>query len=104
MTSSGREPKIYLRGVTPHTHTWWPRPPPSSFEELGFVRAFIAYLLLSMSHHFQCCYLRFSCFIHWKCEEFVMFASPRVTQYCSMVFLEDGFQRSSPDFLVEQGV
>ena len=45
MTSCGREPKIYLRGVTPHTHTWWPRPPPLLFEELSLIGDFIAYLL-----------------------------------------------------------
>ena len=35
--SSGYEPKIYLRGIMPLTHTWWLRPPTSSHEELDAI-------------------------------------------------------------------
>ena len=47
MTSSGREPKIYLRGVTPRTHIWWPWPPPLPCEELLLFGVLFGFYCLS---------------------------------------------------------
>ena len=70
MTSSGREPKIYLRGVTPHTHTWWPRPPPSSLWRVGVIwilSGFICHLCVLMGNHSCLAFICYSCKLEWSC-------------------------------------
>ena len=54
MTSCGSKLKIYLRSVTPQTHTWWPWPPPSSSEELRVFRSSRCFIYSCV-----CCFLHF---------------------------------------------
>ena len=72
MTSSGREPKIYLRGVTPRTHIWWPWPPPLPCEELllfGVYLDFIAYPMFLMENTLKCWFsLLYLPFYKFECE------------------------------------
>jgi hypothetical protein len=45
MTSISYGPNKHLCGLMPNTHTWWPRPPTSSSEELVLCEYFLDYII-----------------------------------------------------------